>query len=857
MTPVISLANGRSRRRKLLLGIGLLTLVILQLLVYQLYLSYREQIRDAETRTLNYAAIFETRLDATLRHSDAILQALARSVPARALDRPASSSDASELAGELDAHLLNFDELVGLRVFDRNGDLRFSSDRAHTPQINVADRDYFHQLREYPGREPLFSEVLVSRASGRPSLIVARALRGPDGVFLGVVSAVLDLNHYLENFRSVDLDREGSIVLRRSDDHRLVVRWPAVPDQLNQTLDAAHPVRQAIGRGDRTGTLHYVAQTDGIYRIHSFQRLERYPFYFNIGASLDDVLAGWRQRALVAGVAGSLLLILLAALLCCLQRSEAREAAGVADLVADIAKRRQVEAESRTLLQAVEQSPAAIVITNRNAEIEYVNPRFTRVTGYSRLEAIGQNPRLLKSGQTPAETYQTLWRTLLAGKVWSGILLNRRKDGSLFSARGDISPIFDEQGEVTHYLAVKEDVSDRLQADRQLRESEESFRRLFEDAKDPLLLIWEGIFIDCNTAAVNLLGYANKQELLGLGPEDISPDCQPDGQSSRDKASALIAGANEFGYRRFEWTHLRHDGSTVPVEVTLTRITQGGKVVLHTLWRDISERRVTETRLRLLAGVFEHSAEAIMVSDRENRILEVNHAFCRLTGYTADEVRGADPRLLSSGRSTTEDYRTMWQSIRDSGHWQGEIWDRRKDGSVYPKWLSISTMRGTDGDIEHYIGSFVDISERKAWEEKINHLAHFDTLTDLPNRSNLQGRLEQALAAARRDSPQRPLAVMFLDLDRFKNINDTLGHHVGDALLVEVAQAAAVEGARERCRGPSGRRRVRRRADRCGRSGRRAPFGQDPHGSGRTVSHRWAVPAHHLKHRHRRLPWRW
>jgi PAS domain S-box-containing protein len=602
MTPVISLANGRSRRRKLLLGIGLLTLVILQLLVYQLYLSYREQIRDAETRTLNYAAIFETRLDATLRHSDAILQALARSVPARALDRPASSSDASELAGELDAHLLNFDELVGLRVFDRNGDLRFSSDRAHTPQINVADRDYFHQLREYPGREPLFSEVLVSRASGRPSLIVARALRGPDGVFLGVVSAVLDLNHYLENFRSVDLDREGSIVLRRSDDHRLVVRWPAVPDQLNQTLDAAHPVRQAIGRGDRTGTLHYVAQTDGIYRIHSFQRLERYPFYFNIGASLDDVLAGWRQRALVAGVAGSLLLILLAALLCCLQRSEAREAAGVADLVADISERRQAEEESRNLLQAVEQSPVAIVITNLDGEIEYVNPSFSRVTGYSRLEAIGQNPRLLKSGQTPAETYRTLWRTLLEGRVWSGILHNRRKNGTFFWEKASIAPVFGDHGQVTHYLAVKEDVTERLQAEQQLRESEEAFRRLFEDANDPLLLLKDGVFIDCNKATLELLGYRCKAEFLGQSPDDISPPCQPDGRSSKEEAAAMIVAAHRFGYHRFEWTHQRRDRSTVSVEVTLTPITLRGEVIVHTLWRDISERRVSETRLRLLAG---------------------------------------------------------------------------------------------------------------------------------------------------------------------------------------------------------------------------------------------------------------
>ena len=454
---------------------------------------------------------------------------------------------------------------------------------------------------------------------------------------------------------------------------------------------------------------------------------------------------------------------------------------------ADISERRQAEEESRNLLQAVEQSPVAIVITNLDGEIEYVNPSFSRVTGYSRLEAIGQNPRLLKSGQTPAETYRTLWRTLLEGRVWSGILHNRRKNGTFFWEKASIAPVFGDHGQVTHYLAVKEDVTERLQAEQQLRESEEAFRRLFEDANDPLLLLKDGVFIDCNTATLELLGYRCKAEFLGQSPDDISPPCQPDGRSSKEEAAAMIVAAHRCGYHRFEWTHLRRDRSTVSVEVTLTPITLRGEVIVHTLWRDISERRVSENRLRLLAAVFEHSAEAIMVSDRDNRIVEVNQAFCRLTGYALADVRGADPRLLSSGRSAPEEYRAMWQSISRTGRWQGEIWDSRKDGTVYPKWLSISTIRGADGNVEHYIGSFVDISERKAAEEKISHLAHFDTLTDLPNRSNLQGRLEQALASARREG-RRPLVVMFLDLDRFKNINDTLGHHVGDALLLEVSR---------------------------------------------------------------------
>ena len=1029
-------AIDRRQRRMLLIWLGCLLLGVLLLLAYQLWLSYHEQVREAETKTRNYAAIFETRLDATLRRSDAVLHGMIRLLPATVMSRQAAARNARPIGDELDLHLLNFGEVVGLRVFDAEGQLLYSSDRARTPRIEVSDRDYFIALRDDPQAGLFFSEVIDSRATGRPSLIVARALRDDQGVFLGLVSAVLDLARYQEIFRAVDLGQQGSISFRRSDDQRLVVRWPHIPGEVNRTLSPEHPVRQQMSRGARSGTLHFAAQTDGIERIYSYQQLEHYPFYFIIGASRDELLSGWRARALVVGMSALLLLALFATLLLRLWQSETREATVIADLLrseslqrakgerlavferladnasqgiamlcadgelsyanpalrrlldipaeaasgdyalarfcspenahrlqqhvlpatvtdgqwsgelellslqgrripalhtlfvvqggdggtaivadlladlserqrmeqrnrqllaemetllsnalvgivhlrqrrvvscnrrleeifgyrpgeligessecfypshdvfvrigerayavvgegrdfnteltlrrkdgslfwgaltgraidpgrphdgsiwvfADISERQQAEEESRNLLQAVEQSPVTIVITNRDGDIEYVNPSFTRVTGYSRLEAIGQNPRILKSGDVPAEVYETLWRTLGEGKVWTGLLHNRRRNGTLFWESASIAPVFGDHGEVTHYLAVKEDVTERLLAEKQLRESEEAFRRLFEDAKDPLLLLKEAAFIDCNTATLELLGYPSKDEFLGRSPDDISPPYQPDGQPSKDKARTMMAAAQQFGYHRFEWTHQRRDGSTVAVEVTLTPITLRGEVILHTLWRDISERRLTEKRLRLLAAVFENSAEAIMVSDRDNRIVEVNAAFSRLTGYSADEVRGSDPRLLSSGRASADEYRTMWQAIAGSGHWQGEIWDRRKDGTFYPKWLSISTIRGIDGSVDNYIGSFVDISERKAAEERIQHLAHFDTLTQLPNRSNLQGRLEQALAAARREGASCPLAVMFLDLDRFKNINDTLGHHVGDALLLEVSQ---------------------------------------------------------------------
>jgi diguanylate cyclase (GGDEF)-like protein/PAS domain S-box-containing protein len=201
--------------------------------------------------------------------------------------------------------------------------------------------------------------------------------------------------------------------------------------------------------------------------------------------------------------------------------------------------------------------------------------------------------------------------------------------------------------------------------------------------------------------------------------------------------------------------------------------------------RNLIQRNAERSRLRLAEYVFNFSGEAIMINDRNNNIVDVNAAFIKLTGYEKIEVLGKNPRLLSAGRNTKEEYRSMWEAILKDGCWQGELWEKCKDGRVYPKFMTVSVVRDRVGDIEFYLANFVDITRYKESELRIAHLAHHDALTGLPNRLHLQIFLEQSMLIAKRRSEQ--LAVMFLDLDRFKNVNDTLGHPVGDALLVQVA----------------------------------------------------------------------
>ncbi|MDJ0808342.1 MAG: EAL domain-containing protein, partial [Gammaproteobacteria bacterium] len=199
-----------------------------------------------------------------------------------------------------------------------------------------------------------------------------------------------------------------------------------------------------------------------------------------------------------------------------------------------------------------------------------------------------------------------------------------------------------------------------------------------------------------------------------------------------------------------------------------------------------TEAEQTAEALRIYANAFEKSGEPILITDKNNRIINANSAFTEQTGYSYDDVKGKNPKILASGKTPASTYDEMWQALNENGFWQGEFWDKTKSGRVFPKLISISAIKDENNEDLFFIASFNDITERKEAEERIAHLAHHDILTGLPNRFSLEDRLAQALSIANRD--QTRVAVFFIDLDRFKNINDSLGHQVGDKLLIQVAE---------------------------------------------------------------------
>lgn len=338
-----------------------------------------------------------------------------------------------------------------------------------------------------------------------------------------------------------------------------------------------------------------------------------------------------------------------------------------------------------------------------------------------------------------------------------------------------------ERDEISALTASFIEMTQRLDiAQDQLVQDKSRLQGILESSMDAVVQMnAEGMITGWTKRAELIFGWSGEEVIGRVLHEVIVPQQYRDAHE-RGLRRFLQSGEGHVLNTRIEISGLHRDGYEFPIELSITHRKLGDVYEFSAFIRDISERKKTSDELRIAATAFD-SNESMMITNADNIILRVNHAFTETTGYTAEELVGKTPRLLKSGRHDEDFYRAMWASINATGTWQGEIWDRRKNGELYPKWLCITAVKGLDGSVTHYVGSHIDITDRKTAEAEVERLAFYDPLTHLPNRRLLMDRLHQTLLCSTRSG--REGALLFIDLDNFKTINDSLGHHAGDLLL--------------------------------------------------------------------------
>ncbi|WP_052451974.1 sensor domain-containing protein [Noviherbaspirillum autotrophicum] len=343
-------------------------------------------------------------------------------------------------------------------------------------------------------------------------------------------------------------------------------------------------------------------------------------------------------------------------------------------------------------------------------------------------------------------------------------------------------PVFDDDGTPLYLICITIDVTVQKHADAKVRASDAMLRGLFQSAPVGIVLTdCDGRFLEFNRAFELITGHT-ADELHALDYRSLTP---PEYDAEDEVQLESLERSGSYGPYKKEY--LRKDGERTPVRLTGVQIPgPGTQPCVWSLVEDITNARKLDESMKLASLIYLSSNEGIMVTDEENRILDVNPAFTRITGYQLDEIKGKNPKLMQSGLHNKEFYVQFWYSLNKNGCWQGEMWDHHKDGHLLGKWLNVSIIRSADGRVYRYVAQFSNITERRQQDELIWHQANYDQLTDIPNRRLFLDRLEHELKKAKRTG--LPLAILFIDLDNFKEINDKLGHDKGDLLLKEAVR---------------------------------------------------------------------
>ncbi|MEH6452366.1 MAG: ABC transporter substrate-binding protein, partial [Psychromonas sp.] len=310
---------------------------------------------------------------------------------------------------------------------------------------------------------------------------------------------------------------------------------------------------------------------------------------------------------------------------------------------------------------------------------------------------------------------------------------------------------------------------------RRMTHSEERFKALCEASYGGIIIHDQGLILECNNGLSGITGF-RYSELIGMNGLDLIALEQLD----------LVRENMRNGYTNsYESIGVRKNGSKYPLYIKGKNITYKGKAARVIEFIDITERKKSEEQLKLAASVFTHAREGIMITDTKGDIIEVNDTFSQITGYGREEVLGKNPRILKSEQQSRDFYSAMWKSLLEKKQWTGELWNKRKNGELFFQLVTISAVSDVNGVIQNYVALFSDITQMKKHQQQLEHIVHYDPLTNLANRVLLADRLHNAMSLC--DRRGQSLAVVYLDLDGFKAINDSEGHDVGDQLLIALS----------------------------------------------------------------------
>ncbi len=384
------------------------------------------------------------------------------------------------------------------------------------------------------------------------------------------------------------------------------------------------------------------------------------------------------------------------------------------------------------------------------------------------------HPPILSEQSRQRFSIRALMLTAITPKVGQPWLLGIHHCARTHTFTDDEIQIFAEIGQ-----RITDSLSSLISL-KNLHDSQHYNRMLFEQSPVGLALCtMDGRLVDVNPAFAAILG-RTVDESQQLTYSEITPETY---EAEEQRQLNDLTDSGRYGPYEKEYKH--KDGHLVPVSLSSMILEKGGEKFIWSSIEDITERKRAEDKLRQAAVVVENTDEGIIVTDSSGKIVKANKAFTEITGYTEAEAVGKNARLLKSGSHDAAFYNNMWDTLRQTGRWQGELMDRRKNGELFPAWMTISAVYDDQNEIANYVSVFTDITSLKRSQEKVDFLAYHDPLTQLPNRLLLHDRLDHAIEHAEREGYR--VAVMFLDLDHFKHINDSLGHPIGDELLKNVA----------------------------------------------------------------------